>query len=479
MPRIESQGTQSYRLPALTPSLCLRRFFPTACGDKTRLAGLLLTLLLAACAPPEEPRAADGTAPARAGVEPPPGHPDGDAGGQEPPRRGLWILAEGAVRVLDDPARIPVVLDRAARLGATDLFLQVYRGGRAFYPAGPGVERTPRVDALAAEGRDALALFLDAATARGFTVHAWVNVLSLSTRRDAALIERLGPGAILVDRLGRSLLDYPDLDLPQPDRRFYRMGTRGLYLDPAVPRVRTQLLATFDDLLARYPRLAGLHLDYIRHPGVLPFSPGSRFGVGLEFGYGAESRARYRAETGRPDPIDGAPAGTVRAANAWDDWRRDQVTTLVDEIASHARQVNPEVVISAAVIPYVDRAYLSLAQDWRRWLEDGALDVAIPMVYTLDDRLLRYQLEDFAGWPEASRVWPGLGVWLFDDVPGRAIAQLDLHRALGFRGEVLFSDDAIAEAPALERALAAARPAAPARRRDRLTRGPQGEAATP
>ena len=98
-------------------------------------------------------------------------------------------------------------------------------GGERVLSGGPGIERTPRADALAAEGVDPLALLLDAAGARGFAVHAWVNVLSLSTRRDAAMIEDLGPGAILVDRERRSLLDYPELDIPQPDRRFYRMGT--------------------------------------------------------------------------------------------------------------------------------------------------------------------------------------------------------------------------------------------------------------
>ena len=384
---------------------------------------------------------------------------DTAASAPTPLRRGLWVLAEGSVRVLDDPARIAGLLERAGRLGVTDLFVQVYRGGRAFYPAGPGIERVPAVDELAAAGVDVLAELLDRAHARGMQVHAWVNVLSLSTRRDARMIEELGRSAILVDRLGRSVLDYPDLDLPEPDRRFYRMGTRGIYLDPAVPAVRERLVATFRDLLQRYPTLDGLHLDYIRHPGVLPFSPGSRFGVGLEFGYGAETRARYRAETGRPDPIDGAGPGVVRAASAWDAWRRHQVTTLVEEIAATSRDVSPGVVLSAAVIPYVDRAYLSLAQDWRNWLESGAIDLAIPMVYTLDDRLLRYQLETFAGWAQRERIWPGLGIWLFDDHPERAAAQIDSLRALPFRGEVLFSDDALSTAPALLETLVATAPA--------------------
>ncbi|MEZ4279419.1 MAG: family 10 glycosylhydrolase [Myxococcota bacterium] len=383
---------------------------------------------------------------------------DDPAASPAAPSRGLWVLAEGSVRVLGDPARVEPLLERAARLGATDLFVQVYRGGRAFYPADPAFERAPEVGAFAV---DPLALLIHDAHARGMRVHAWVNVLSLSKRRDARLLADLGRDAILVDRQGRSLLDYPELDLPQPDRRFYRMGTPGLYLDPAVPSVRVRILATFEDLITRYPELDGLHLDYIRHPDVLPFIPGSRFGVGLDFGYGEIARARYRAETGRMDPIAGAAPGVVRDAEAWDAWKRAQVTTLVEAIGAKTRAIRPGLILSAAVIPYVERAYLSLAQDWPGWLASGALDLAIPMVYTRDDALLAYQLEGYVGLTGAERIWPGLGVWLFESGPARAVAQLERLRSLPFHGEVLFSDDAIAGSPALLEALSAARIAAP------------------
>ncbi len=426
------------------------------------MAALLAAWLLA-CSPADSPNGAGdpgvGQADLRGG--PPGGEPDpsaspaGVAAGA-PARRGVWVLAEGSVRVLDDPSRIPSLLDRAVELGASDLFVQVYRGGRVFYPTSLDIEAAPAGSIPEVDAFDSL---LGAAHDRGLRVHAWVNVLSLSTRRDARLIEDLGRSAVLVDRSGRSILDYPDLDVPPPDRRYYRMGTRGVYLDPAVPTVRARLVEIFADLVARHPDLDGLHLDYIRHPGVLPFSPGSRFGVGLEFGYGAIGRARYRAETGQPDPIEGAPPGVVRRASIWDDWRRAQVTKLVEEIAAAARSLQPDLVLSAAVIPYFDRAYLSLAQDWRRWLESGAIDLAMPMVYTLDDRLFRYQVETFAGWPLADRLWPGVGVWLFDDDPERALRQLEILREQGFSGELLFSDDAIAESPALRRALASAPPA--------------------
>lgn len=370
--------------------------------------------------------------------------------------RGLWVLAEGSVRVLDDPERIPALLARALELGASDLFVQVYRGGRVFYPTTLEVESAGVPGA--ASDVDAFGTLLNQAHRVGLRVHAWVNLLSLSTRRDAELIDDLGREAILVDRKGRSILDYPALEVPEPDRQAYRMGTRGVYLDPAVPAVRTHLVTLMQDLVERYPTLDGLHYDYIRHPGVLPFIPGSRFGVGLDFGYGAVSRARYRAQTGQPDPIAGAPAGVVRGSASWDAWRRDQVTALVEEIATATRAVRTDLILSAAVIAYVDRAYLTLAQDWRGWLETGAIDLAMPMVYTLDDRLFRYQVETFAGWLQADRIWPGVGVWLFEHAPERALRQLAILQETGLPGELLFSDDALADSPSLAAAVAGSAP---------------------
>jgi len=369
--------------------------------------------------------------------------------------RGLWVLAEGSERVLDDPAKIPGLVEDAVALGATDLFVQVYRGGRAWYDA-TLADRTPFAAVHDATGVDPLAELIHRAHAAGLEVHAWVNVLSLSQNKDAPILAELGPEAVLVDRRGRSVLDYPALELPSPDRDWYRMGTRGVYLDAGAPGVRDRLAATFEELVTRYPALDGLHLDYIRHPGALPFVPGSRFGVGLDFGYGAATRARFRTETGVAGPYrDPANPETSEIVNAhvWDDWRRDQVTELVRLIRTKTRAAKPDLVISAAVNSYVDRAYLSLAQDWKRWLEEGLIDLAVPMAYTLDDRLLRYQLDHFATAPDHARVWPGIGVWLHARRPAEAIEQIEIARRAGAVGEVLFSYDSIKSAPALQHAL--------------------------
>ncbi|MCH2184591.1 family 10 glycosylhydrolase, partial [Myxococcota bacterium] len=294
---------------------------------------------------------------------------------------------------------------------------------------------------------------------RGIRIHGWVNVLSLSARSQSKILEELGPEAILVDSRGRSLLDYPEMEVPEPDRQFYRMGTRGLYLDAAAPGVADRLTATFVELIETYPTLDGLHLDYIRHPGALPFIPGSRFGVGLDFGYGQASQTRFQQETGLAgpfrDPENPDPTRLINQ-NAWDDWRRDKVTQLVREIGEATRAVKPDLILSAAVNSYVDRAYLSLSQDWLRWLEDGYIDLALPMAYTLDDRLLRYQVEHFARSAYTDRIWPGLGIWLFAKRPAGALEQIDITEQAGSSHLVLFSYDSIVDSPPLLAALVAA-----------------------
>jgi uncharacterized lipoprotein YddW (UPF0748 family) len=366
------------------------------------------------------------------------------------PRRALWVLCEGSQRVLEHPERIDALLADAARLGATDLLVQVYRGGRAWFDSSHA-DAGPHRAILAAHGRDTLADLLERAHARGLRVHAWVNVLSLAGNRAAPIVQTLGPSSVQVDRSGRSLLDYPDFEVPEPDRRYYRMGTPALWLDPGAPGVAEHLAATFAELVERYPALDGLHLDYIRYPDVLPFIPGSRFGVGLEFGFGEASRQRFRAETGLEAPF-GASAAN---ANRFDDWRRAQVTRVVQGIRDAARAKRADVELSAAVWAYPDRAYLSLFQDWRGWLEQDLLGFAVAMLYTLDDRLVHYNTRAFVGGVGGSRVWIGLGTWLFANRPERATAQLREAEAAGPAGIALFSWDAIADAPALSAALAA------------------------
>ena len=374
----------------------------------------LLALVVAACSEPE------------------PGAPAPSTAAPEP-RRALWILAEGSHRTLEDPARIDRLLERATRLGFTDLLVQVYRGGRSWFPSSHA-DDTPYRNIVASSGEAPLRRLLDGAHARGLKVHAWFNALSLARNQNAPLLEHVGRKAVTVDRAGRGLLDDPRYDVPPPDRQHTRLGTPGLWLDPAVPGVIEYLEQTLDDLVEAAPDLDGLHLDYVRHPLALPFAPGSRFDVGLDFGYGEVSRIRFEQEHGVK----------FRRGDQWDGFRRDRVNELVRRFTLRL----PEAwALSAAVLPWADRAYLVAMQDWRRWLEQGWADFVVAMAYTRDEALLRYVSHGLRGGVGGERVWLGLGAWLFLKQPERIQIQLDQVRAVNPAGIALFSYDALADAP--------------------------------
>ncbi len=364
-------------------------------------------------------------------------------------RRGLWVLCEGSQRVLEHPERVQALIDDARALGVSDLFVQVYRGGRAWFDSSLA-DAAPYAAARTAQGRDPLRALIAAAHAAGLRVHAWVNVLQVSDNRNAPILAALGREAVQVDRRGRSLLDYPELRVPAPDDAWVALGTPALWLDPGAPGVADRVVAVLDELVARYPELDGLHLDYLRYPDVLPFLPGSRFALGLDFGYGEATRARFRAETGRE-----APFGT-RTANAteWDDWRRKRVTEILRRTRAAARARRPGLEVSAAVWFSPERSYLSILQDWPDWLDEGLLDFAVPMLYTTDDRLLHAVARGYLGL-DATRIWLGLGSWLFAERPVGAATQLRFSEGLALGGDALFSWDSIATTPALRQALAA------------------------
>ena len=362
---------------------------------------------------------------------------------EKPFEVGLWAQAESANATLDSAEKIRNLVRRARSAGVTDIYAQVYRSGKAWFPTALADDAPAR-----RAGRDPLALLLALASGRSegrraIRVHAWINAFSLARNRDAPILRELGADAALRDQYGHSLLDYPASGKPAWAKGF-QLGTPGIFLDPAHSGARGRIADIAAELARRYPKLAGIHLDFIRYPYALPISPGSRFSPRLDFGYSAASVARFHRETGKTAPL--ADAKNAAPA-AWDDWRRAQVTAAVREVSESARSVNPRIAVSAAVLPWAERAYLSAFQDWRGWIEEGLLDKALVMNYTRDARQAARISRSAAAWKTASRksrapkIVIGLGAYLFTDRPAGLWRQWRDAREAGADGAALFSYD--------------------------------------
>ncbi len=350
---------------------------------------------------------------------------------------GLWVEAEGSNQTLDDLGRLEAMVLTAAKVGFTHLYLQVYRGGRSWY-ASSLADDEPYRRAVTRQGYDPLQFTLGLAHAKGLRVHAWMNLFNLGKHRDGPIQARLGPTAVTRDNHGRSLLDYDNSRPPGNERERVMLDTPGYWLDPGDPQVQAALAALMQELVSRYPALDGIHLDYIRYPYAVPMVPGSRYSNGLDFGYGERSVERFRAETGLSLS---AAKNDPAVAQRWDDWRRDQLRQFLRRVRATLKRQRHNLVLSAALLAWPERAYLSAYQDWRQWLEEGLLDHGIVMNYTRDSRLARYLSREAVAFRGRSRLFVGLGAYALLDQPDILAQQIRDARRQGADGIVLFSYD--------------------------------------
>jgi len=361
---------------------------------------------------------------------------------------GLWVEAEGPNQTLDDLGRLEAMVRTAADAGIANLYLQVYRGGRSWH-ASDLADDEPYRRAIARQRYDPLQFTLGLAHSKGLRVHAWMNLFNLGKRREGPVQARLGPAAITRDNRGRSLLDYDVSRPPGNEGKWVMLDTPGYWLDPGDSQVQAALTALVEELVSRYPTLDGVHFDYIRYPYGIPTVPGSRYSNGLDFGYGERSVARFQAETGfsafaaKDDPS---------VAQRWDDWRREQLGRFLRHVRGQLRRLKRDLVLSAALLAWPDRAYLSAYQDWRLWLEEGLLDQGIVMNYTRDGRLARYLTRQAVAFRGRSKLFVGLGAYALLDQPDLLAQQIRDGRQEGADGIVLFSyDNLLKRQPLLQR----------------------------
>ncbi len=126
---------------------------------------------------------------------------------------------------------------------------------------------------------------------------------------------------------------------------------------------------------------------------------------------------------------------------AWLDWRRDNITTVVKAVSEQVRALKPKLKISAAVFQNWTRDRDSVGQDWKLWCEKGYMDFVCPMDYTASHRsfegLVRQQVE----WAGKARCYPGIGVSASSSHfgPDEVIEQINVTRKYNTKGFTIFN----------------------------------------
>jgi uncharacterized lipoprotein YddW (UPF0748 family) len=212
----------------------------------------------------------------------------------------------------------------------------------------------------------------------------------------------------------------------------------GIYTGPANPKVREHIFKIWMDILKHY-EVDGLHFDYVRLA-----SP--------DFDYSRTSLQAFKkwlkpqlSKADNQQLKESLKANPLAAAEEYKDkfadFQREQVTLLVERIYRAVKRKRPNLIVSAAVFANSENAYTRRFQDWRRWLTMGILDVACPMAYSQDTAVFQKQIElaTTAAHGSGRRVWAGIGAYR---IPVEAtVEKINVARALGADGIVLFSYD--------------------------------------
>lgn len=359
-----------------------------------------------------------------------------------PPSFGLWVEAENhEVRPWRSRKEFDDFISFIDKAKFTDLYCQVYRGGRSWFPSVMADDSPYREDL--AIGLDPLKEILAWAKKRGVRVHAWMNMLRITGERQTPVLQVLGDNVLLVDNYGNSIIDYAsDGNAPGVNKVRFKLGTPGVWLDPSFEPLRHYLVETIRDLLAAYPELDGVHLDMIRYPEVMIVSSGARANDRPEFGYSEESIERFFALAGMQINQDISGIRSRLISNvAWKSWKRSQVSLLVSEIKQLMLDINPSLELSAAVVGSHQRAYSDMYQDWNEWIKNGIVDSVIPMSYSTDHSRVYKETKQAVSFVrnKESRVLVGLGAWLMSKSPEKLNKQGRIALASGADGVVLFS----------------------------------------
>lgn len=327
-----------------------------------------------------------------------------------PEYRGFWVDGWGS-ELWTAPAISNVVrTTRSANMNT--LVVQMRRRGDALYNS----HYEPKCKDIAANFDPLAELIMRAKDTNGpaVEVHAWMvtyHIYKGSTPPASQPTHPLNlhPDWLLKDINGNTVIN-------------------GEYtFDPGHPEVQKHTFNVAMDIITNY-MVDGLNFDYIR------YSSASE-------GYNDVTVARFNRLFNRT----GVPA---TGDAAWKQFRRDQVTALLRKVYLHAIAYRPEIKISCDTITWApgptsdqtwyssSAAWNSIFQDWRGWMEEGILDINMPMNYFRQHT----HAQDYLNWLNFAKdrkfnrhLVNGPGIYL--NYTSNAITQMRMSRDLSPGGK--------------------------------------------
>ena len=316
--------------------------------------------------------------------------------------RAFW-LDNGTFANLNGRSGVQKLLDTVQKANFNVIFPETFYKGKTVIPDNELFIQDSQFENW--EG-DPLKILIEEAKKRKIEIHPWVWVFNENTSGSPGLILSENPEWANKDREG-NIVSYHN----------------STWLSPAREDVKNFLQQRYLYLVENYD-IQGINLDYIRFPEEYRGS----------FGYDKRTVERFKEEYGI-DPFE------IKSSSSnfslWNEYRENLITEMVKQTSKKLKNIDPELLISADVIPGKDEARYRALQNWSFWLEKDYLDFVVPMTYTenLFSELSRWIKEDRKVIDKA--IYPGISV--FKLTPDQMLDQLEEVNEINPNGASLFA----------------------------------------
>ena len=277
--------------------------------------------------------------------------------------RGVWVSTVGnidfpssrGISITQMQQETDRWLDTAKSLGFNAVFFQARPMGDAMYSSKiypwSGF-LTGKQGQAPAENFDPLRYWIDGAHKRGMQLHAWCN-----------------PYRVKHGQIKKEDLDPQNPAILHPEWCFAKNGL--LYLNPGIPEVRKLVISGLVEIVTNY-EVDGVHFDDYFYP------------TGSTITEDAETFKMYGGDFKHIE-----------------DWRRNNIDLLVQEIRAAVKQANPNV--QWGISPFAiwankgdnpaqnqhpegsetrgNSAYYVWYADTKKWVKEGWIDYIVPQIY--------------------------------------------------------------------------------------------------
>ncbi len=317
--------------------------------------------------------------------------------------KGVWI------RLADKtPEELISTIRKIADAGFNAILPETIYNGYAIYPeAHPLLPQLPQF-----KGWDPMQLMIEECSKYGMQVIPWCEVFLVG--REQSPLVRQKPEWIGKFRTGKN---YSDLE-----PGFH-------YFCPSRPEVADFILTTIDSMLERYP-IAQVQLDYIRYSLSKPWEKG--------FCYCDYCRKQVRKKL-HFDIMNISPADK-KEWEEWNEYRVNNVTSLVKKINMLLQKKHPNVKLSVDVVSNPEESLELKFQDWKSWVKNELVDEVYIMSYAIDNEMVKNDTKRLKQIVNGTGVSPIVGLGPFLKFrPETLLEQIEISREKGADGVCLFS----------------------------------------